>query len=256
MRIWIPLLVLAMSAADAFAGAVATSRYDFPVTARATIVVDSDAGAIEVGPGPAGAVHVEALRQADSDAAAQQLAVDARLDGNVVRIKFVAAHHGANEQVDFHITAPADTQLQLRTGGGSVRARGFDAGVDVKSGGGSLEVTDVRGVVRLRTGGGSVEARHVVGSVEIGTGGGSIHVEGALRGQCRAETGGGSIHVAIPADSRLTVDAATGGGSAHNDFGLPTEGRINRRFSGRIGDGGNGSLVLRTGGGSITLTRS
>ena len=54
----------------------------------------------------------------------------------------------------------------------------------------------------------------------------------------RVETGGGSIHVAIPGNSRLAVDASTGGGSAHNDFGIASDGeRHSGRFHGNIGDG-------------------
>jgi hypothetical protein len=83
-----------------------------------------------------------------------------------------------------------------------------------------------------------------------------VRVEGTLSGNNRVETGGGSIHVAVPASSRLAVDASTGGGSAHNDFGIPSDGeRHSGRFRGNIGDGAGGSLEIHTGGGSIRLAK-
>jgi hypothetical protein len=83
-----------------------------------------------------------------------------------------------------------------------------------------------------------------------------VRVEGTLSGNNRVETGGGSIHVAVPASSRLSVDASTGGGSAHNDFGIPSDGeRHSGHFRGNIGDGAGGSLEIHTGGGSIRLAK-
>ena len=61
--------------------------------------------------------------------------------------------------------------------------------------------------------------------------------------------------MAVPAQSQLRVDATTGGGSARNDFGLRVEGQGGHRMSGSIGDGHEGSLELRTGGGSVELSR-
>jgi hypothetical protein len=62
--------------------------------------------------------------------------------------------------------------------------------------------------------------------------------------------------VALPASSRLAVVGSTGAGGIHNDFGLPVEGHVSRQMNGRIGDGSGGSLDLRTGAGSISLTRN
>ncbi len=252
------LLVLGGATAEAAAHphTSVVTAYDFKVGAHAAVVVDSDGGGVILEPGPAGAIHVDATRKAGSDEEAKQLDVDVRLDGNIVRVRFGHTRSWNNASVDFHIRAPADSRLEVRTGGGGVDAHGFSGGIAVETGGGGVDVGDTRGPLKLHTGGGGVHARHVSGTVDIRTGGGGIQVEGELSGQNRIETGGGSIHVAIPANSRLEVEASTGAGGAHNDFGLPEEGHVSRRFSGRIGDGRGGSLQLRTGGGSIALTRS
>lgn len=255
------LIVLALAvtgaSALAFGRAKITTTHDFKVGARPVVIVESDGGGVEVAAGASGAVHIEAERQADSEQDARALDVTARADGNTVHVSFHGAQRSGwhdSPSVSFRITAPADTRLEVRTGGGGVQARGLGGGIRVDTGGGGIDILDASGALQLRSGGGSIEVRRVSGTVDVSTGGGSVRVEGALSGKNRVETGGGSIHVAVPESSRLAVDAATGGGSAHNDFGIPEDGeRHSGRFHGQIGDGSGGSLELRTGGGSIRL---
>lgn len=240
------------------ARATVSSQQDFKVGAHPTIVVESSGGGVEFSAGAAGNVHVDVQRQADSEDEARKLEVQLKQEGNTIRViykhKSMGWHDGGS--VRFQITAPADAKLDAETGGGSVSAHGFSGGIKVETGGGGIDVDGASGVVDLRSGGGGIEVRHMNGTVEVSTGGGSVRVEGTLRGKNRVETGGGSIHVAIPESSKLAVDASTGGGSAHNDFGLASDGeRHSGRFHGNIGDGSAGSLEIHTGGGSIRLAK-
>jgi hypothetical protein len=255
-----PLLLILASAGSAAASqrASVVTKEEFKVGGGATITVESDGGGVTLVTGPAGVIRVESDRRADSEDEARKLDVGARLEGNKLVVHYKQHAHGwrnDNHSVDFRISAPADSKIDVRTGGGSVDASGFSGGVRVDTGGGSILLADAKGELRLRSGGGGIDVRNVSGTVDISTGGGSIKVDGALVGRNRLETGGGSIHVCIPGGSRLTVDAQTGGGSVSNDFGLGYDGPDRQSFRGRIGDGGAGSLELRTGGGSIHLTR-
>lgn len=250
-------IIVSASLALASPRATVTTTHDFKVAAHAVIDVDSSGGSVELTPGPAGAVHIEAERKAESEDVARRLEVVTRLEGNTVHVQFRSPGMLHNASVGFRIRAPADSRIEVRTGGGHVAANGFGGGIHVDTGGGNVAVADVRGAVELRSGGGSIAVDRVVGSVEIRTGGGSVQVQGTLHGSNHVRTGGGSIRVAIPADDKLAVDASTGAGSARNDFGLASDGeRHSGRFHGRIGDGSAGSLELRTGGGSIALSRS
>ena len=258
-------LALSLNAAIAAAsgGATMTTQTDFKVGARPILIVDSAAGGVELGAGPAGAVHVEATRKADNEEAARLLEVITTQKGDTVRVQFHRSGGGWRDgaSVNFRIRAPADARLEIRTGGGSVATRGFTGGAKVDIGGGGIEVTDAAGTLALRSGGGGIEVHRLQGTVDIFTGGGSVHVDGALHGRNRIHTGGGGITVALPADSKLSVEATSGAGSVRNDFGLrlPEEERGWRpsgRLRGTIGDGSGGSLELRTGGGSIHLEKS
>jgi len=240
------------------ARATVASQQDFKVGAHPTIIVDSSGGGVTLEPGPAGKVHVGIERRADSDDDARKLEVQLKQEGNTIRIVYKHKSSGWHDSgsVDFSITAPADATLDIDTGGGSVSARGFSGGIHVNTGGGGIEIDGASGTLNLRSGGGGIDARHIAGTVDVSTGGGSVRVEGTLSGHNRVETGGGSIHVSVPASSKLAVDASTGGGSAHNDFGIPSDGeRHSGRFHGNIGDGSAGSLDIHTGGGSISLAK-
>jgi hypothetical protein len=252
-------LVLGSSFAFAHAAARVVTHSEFKVAAKPAIVVESVGGGVELAAGPAGDVKIEAERQADTEELAKRLDVVTRLEGNTVRVQFrrSGGMWHDNTSVQFRITAPADARLEIRTGGGSVEARGFSGGIHVDTGGGGIDIADAVGLVQLRSGGGSIDVKRVRGTVDVSTGGGSVKVDGALSGKNRIETGGGSIKVAIPAASKLSVDASTGGGSARNDFGLPNDGdRHSGRFRGTIGDGSAGSLQLHTGGGAIHLSNA
>ncbi len=254
------LAIILVTAGGSAWGARATvgTQQDFKVGAHPTIIVESSAGGVELGAGPAGSVHVEAERQADSEEQARKLEVQMQQTGNTVRIVYKHKSFGWHDggSVQFRITAPADARLEVETGGGGVSARGFAGGIKIETGGGGIDIDGASGALSLRSGGGGIEVRHVNGTVDVSTGGGSVRVEGALSGKNRVETGGGSIHVAVPESSRLAVDASTGGGSAHNEFGLASDGeRHSGRFHGNIGDGAGGSLEIRTGGGSIRLAK-
>jgi len=256
-------VLLGATAASAHMQAKVVTQNEFKVSAKPTIVVDSAAGGVELQSGPAGVVKVEAERQATSEDAARKLDVQVKLDGNTVRVAYKQSGggsmwHGDNAGVNFRITAPADAKLEIRTGGGGVEARGFSGGIRVDTGGGGIAIADAAGALQLRSAGGSIDVKRVRGTVDVSTGGGSVKVEGALSGRNRVETGGGSIKVAIPDGSKLNVDASTGGGSAHNEFGIPLDGgdRHSGRFHGTIGDGSGGSLEMRTGGGSIHLSKN
>jgi hypothetical protein len=223
------------------------------VEAAPLLQVESDGGSIELMPGAAGTIKVLAKRRAATKEEALALPVTVEKKGDRVVVAFHKTSHFGNQSVSFQIQAPPSTRLALKTGGGSIEVSGFAGGGEVRTGGGSVSLTDLKGKLDVETGGGSIRLEKIDGTVAAQTGGGSIHVSAArLTGENRLATGGGSIHCAVPADARLQVTGSTGGGRAHNDFGLAGDAR---HFQGSIGDGKGGSLDLSTGGGSISLVK-
>jgi hypothetical protein len=252
-----PIILLGALAWSSAASAevVIKTNHDVKISGTPRIVVDNGAGAIDVEAGASGVVQVVAERHAESEDEARKLPVSVAVEGGVVHIQYKQA--GRNHaSVRFVVHAPAGCPLSLHSGGGGVRASGATGGVEIETGGGGVQVVDARGAVRVHTGGGGIEVTRLNGSAEVESGGGAVSIDGVLSGKNRVHTGGGSINVAIPADSKLAVEGSTGGGSAHNEFGLPGDGAWplgNRSFRGKLGDGSAGTLEMHTGGGAILL---
>ncbi|MGZ3443966.1 MAG: hypothetical protein ACXVDD_30815, partial [Polyangia bacterium] len=125
------LVAVALSATVAYAARASVgSQNDFKVGAHPTIIVDSSAGGVELTAGPGGNVHVETERQAETEDLARKLDVQIKQDGNTIRVSFnhKGGHWHENASVQFKITAPADSKLEISTGGGGVAARGFSGG--------------------------------------------------------------------------------------------------------------------------------
>jgi hypothetical protein len=230
-----------------------TTRDEVSVGTNVTVDVQSAGGAVQLEQGGAGKVRVEAERHASTKDEAQKLDVSVKKDGDTVRIVFKKKEGWSNTSVAFHIWAPDNSQLHLRTGGGAVRVEKFRSGADIETGGGSITTDKVHGHLLIVSGGGAIRAQGCDGTVEARTGGGSVDVSGRITGKSQVQSGGGSIEVAVPASAKLQVDASSGGGRVENDFGIPVS---RGRFSGKLGDGSDGSLMMQTGGGHIALRKS
>jgi DUF4097 and DUF4098 domain-containing protein YvlB len=98
--------------------------------------------------------------------------------------------------------------IQVQTGGGSIVIQDGLQGAIIETGGGSIEVNRCQGRVKASTGGGNIDLGNIGGPAELETGGGSIHLASAS-GRVRAQTGGGSIEMFKLGQG---VRAETGGG--------------------------------------------
>jgi hypothetical protein len=218
------------------------------VTGPADVQVTSHAGAVRVAAHDDNAVVVTAAGRRTSTA---EPLVDVQQDGDSVRITTPRPRHSHTRGVRIHVLVPRGTGLTLGTGGGSVHVDGVHGQVAVRTGGGSIAVSGARGAATFTTGGGSIEVTDVDATVTARTGAGSITVDGCLTGASSLMTGGGSIVVRLAQPAAISVAAR--GTSAYTDVdGLMAH---NGRISGQVGDGSNGHLDAKTGGGSVRIVR-
>ena len=151
----------------------------------------------------------------------------------------------------YEIEVPTETQLDIRTSGGSITARDTRGEAKLRTSGGGIRVNDLAGPLNANTSGGSISLDSIDGDAKVSTSGGSIrgvHVDGTLTagtsggsisltdvtGSLSAETSGGSISISEAGGS---VDAQTSGGSLTVIFAPGNQ------------DGG----TLRTSGGGIRV---
>ncbi len=247
------LAALTAGCLDAYARVIETTHHEVAVGAAPQVTVDSRGGGIEIAPGPAGKVTVEARRAAATREQALALDVKVVKDGSGARITFDGDKR-LDASVEFIIRAPADSRLELSTGGGGIQVGAFTAPASARTGGGGIRVDGLKGDLHRRAGGGAIHVERTEGKLEVETGGGAINVTAArLRGDNRLSTGGGGINCSFGPDTRLSIEATTGGGSIANNLGLKSQSR--QHLTGTIGDGKDGTLRIRTGGGGINLER-
>jgi hypothetical protein len=195
--------------------------------------------------------------------------VTARTHGNAVFFG------GMTERFHVDVTVPADCDVQVRSGDGSVDVAAITGAIDLETGDGHIAAHGPRGTLRFWTGDGGVDADSLDGAVVAHSGDGHIKVEGRFdrldlrtgdghvtasirRGSKLAEpwsvqTGDGGVSLLIPRNLQALLDAATNDGHVRVD--LPVSGidsRSHRQLRGQL-NGGTVPLRVRTGDGTVTI---
>jgi DUF4097 and DUF4098 domain-containing protein YvlB len=254
----------------------------FPVNGHSKVRVLTDDGAVRVSTGDIKQVEIRVAYSGyklDRD-----LRVSTTQNGDQVEVVAKTSSGGifnwnvrhANLRVEVHM--PKDTDLEVTSGDGSVEADALNGKVDIKTGDGSITVVGGKGSVRMKSGDGHIEGKDLDGNVDASAGDGSINIEGrfdvlnvhtgdgsitvrARSGSRVASSwnfhaGDGSIDVDLPGDLQANIDASTHDG--HISLGIPVtvEGTFSSsRITGRMNGGGQ-TIVVRTGDGSIHLSKT
>ena len=199
-----------------------------PVSGPATLTLDNTAGSVTVTAGTGSEIVLSAHKtvwgatEAEAQAALADLKITVTQTGNAVTIKVVQpaevtlVGQTRGGSVDFTLSVPADTALDLSTGFGEVTASGVTSGARLHSSSGTIEATDVAGDLVLTTDFGDVTLeRAAAGTVEAGSSSGQV---------------------------TLRQVEATGAVALHSDFGDVS-----------FGDGSAASVAAKTSSGAVTL---
>jgi DUF4097 and DUF4098 domain-containing protein YvlB len=194
-----------------------------------TVVTDTSTGSVEVRAGALGS-QVRVDRRLSWSFVAP--AATSTVDGDTLRLE------GDCDQgwtwgdcsVDYDITVPPGTALDIRSATGAVEVQGTDGDLSVTTSTGSLELTGLRSP--------NVDARSSTGSLELTfvdpptrvtatTSTGSVEVvlpDDGTRYRVDARTSVGSREVQVPSDpgSDRTIDARTSVGSVEVRLDAPT----------------------------------
>ena len=226
----------------------------FDVGDTASLQVDNFAGSLTIRAGGPGEIQVTANKRASRSQDLDRIQIDvSRGDGGLV-IKTRKPATFSNASVEFEITAPPGTRLDLDTGAGSIDVREFKNSIKANTGAGSITLVDVQGGIEADSGAGSLDVRGASGTVRLQTGAGSIDYNGDPQGECRFETGAGSITLRLPAALNVEVQLESGMGTISVDY--PVDGRVTKQeVDGTIGSGQDGSIYAQTGTGSISVQR-
>jgi DUF4097 and DUF4098 domain-containing protein YvlB len=214
--------------------------------------------------------------------APDEVRITERQIGDRVEMELVIPKHMwgfsmSHRTIRLDVKVPRELKLDVRTGDGSVRGYNLRGDLQLNSGDGAIRGSELQGNMRIHTGDGSIELSAVDGSLAVNTGDGNVNVSGRFDdldvrtgdGSIRAiaergskisqgwsfNTGDGSVDVRLPENFSAELDARTGDGRIDVDFPVMVSGSMRRdHMHGKINDGG-AALEIRTGDGSIRLSR-
>lgn len=240
---------------------------EFDVAAGGTLVLESDAGSIDVTTWDQNKVRVQVINPGNFDVEFEQrgnsVTVLAKTEGRILGLFGLRR----NSNIRFIVNVPVNYNVELDTGGGHIEVSDISGNVDADTSGGHIEVGrvtagdvhadtsggriiigDVDGDVFADTSGGRISIGNVTGEVNADTSGGSITI-GDVGGDMLADTSGGSINVGT-GGARVELD--TSGGSIRAAW---ASGPISADTSG--GNiylaGGDASVKANTSGGNIEI---
>jgi hypothetical protein len=224
------------------------------------LVVGADNGSVLVETGPEGTISVLSVISNKDDV---DLSVTA--DGDVVTVQSATTISGnligdrAEGAVDFTITVPPDTVIEIGTAVGPITVKGVRAGGTITDGAGSIELRGVSGEYSGGVGAGDIRVVDGDGSFRFTTGVGSIMFDGVMvsGGSNEFETGVGDVTMTFPEGGGVEIAAATSTGMISNDLILTDElsetSSVGASISGTLGDGG-ADLRIVVGVGSLKFS--
>jgi DUF4097 and DUF4098 domain-containing protein YvlB len=228
-----------------------TETRHFTVSATPTVVINNDVGNIHVQTGGAASdVTIQAFKHAGFGGNVNDLLVSYNQSSanNTITVDVNRSNNFSffnSPSVDFEVTVPSNTGLELKTTTG---------GLDVRGVSGRMSLTTNTGSVDVRDGALTPDST-------LSTTTGSITFNGSISqtGSYQFTTTTGSVTVTLPASSIFHVDANTNTGSISSDF--PGVNVQHPNFTGAEAHGDVGSspqatVTLRTTTGSISLHRS
>jgi DUF4097 and DUF4098 domain-containing protein YvlB len=185
--------------------------------------------------------------------------------GNAVELELRQHHRGHvsfgidSRRTDLEIHMPRSAKVNVRSGDGSIVARGLEGELEFASGDGRLDLEDVAGSLRAKTSDGSVRVSGRFDGLELHTNDGRIEVEARPGSQLReawdVRTSDGSVALRVPGDLAADVELHTSDGHITTNIPIVVEGSVDGHdVRGKMNGGGN-RLTVHTSDGSVTLDK-
>lgn len=209
-------------------------------------VLDIDAGqngSISVVGGDVNEIRVVARIQTDGEslAEARQMAREIRIEVTPTRISAAGprSHRRHGYAVSFDVTVPRQQSVRAATHNGGLHLEGLRSTVDARAVNGPIAIREMAGDVTGRTTNGPISAE-LSGTSWQGRG-------------LDLQTTNGPVTVRIPENYNAHLEAGTVNGPIRIDFPVTVQGRVTKRFSVDIGQGGppvravttNGPVAIR-----------
>jgi len=239
------LLGFGLGIGGTFRNSVTEPTHTFAVSASPTLMLTSNAGSVTINSGSANRIVVQARKYAGFGGNLNNVQINYSQSGNTV---IVTANNSGTfnffnaTSVDFTITLPNTTDLQINTNAGSINANGVSGKMSLVSNAGAIGATQasLSGDSTFKTNAGSINFTGTIGTT----------------GTYDFETNAGSIDMTLIGNPSFHLNATTDVGSINTSFPV----NVNRNTAGATANGDVGTLpqatlTLKTNAGSINLNK-
>jgi Putative adhesin len=168
--------------------------------------------------------------------------------------------HVRSQRVETTIRMPREGKVNLHTGDGKIKLSNFKGDMQLDTGDGDAEAEGVDGNLRAHTGDGHIRVGGRFDALDLKTGDGRIEaivmLGSTVTNVWDLKTGDGSVILRLPQDFAADVDLHTNDGHITAEIPVTVEGNFGRNnLRGKINGGGR-MMTIRTGDGSITLSKT
>lgn len=207
------------------------------------LTVESDNSALEIVPAER-AGGVEVTRWFSGWTLGGTAKVSWELDGSVLKLKEQCSGLSADCESRHKIEVPRGVKVTVKSGNGSVKARGIETDLKITSGNGAVRVVDSSGALDLFSSNGTVLTTGTTSTrVKAGSDNGEVRLTlGRVPDRVEAESDNGAVTIDLPRAS-YRVDARSRNGAEHVD--VPRDDNSKHVVSARTG---NGEVKIRTAG--------
>ena len=219
----------------------------FPVSTRPALMLTSEAGSVTVTTkGSTKGIAVQATKYASFGGNLNAIQITYSQRGNTLNVAVHRSGRSAffdSTSVDFMITVPPTTDLQIMTHAGDITVNGVSGKMSLRSLAGSIGATRAS----------------LTASSTFKTNAGGITFNGSLgtTGTYDFETNAGSIEMTLPGASSFQMNAAADVGTITTSFPVSVRRSVvGSTANGKVGIAPQAILTLRTNAGSINLERS
>src|SRR5579859_4606740 len=240
-------------------------KKDYSISARPEVHLSTGDGSVEFTTWDRKQVSVAVYTegwQINSDG----VRIEEHQAGDRVDVEIHTPHNGwfclfcIHRSIHVNVTLPKDANLDLRTGDGSIKGSRLHGNMELNTGDGSIHVEDADGQLSAHTGDGGIQVDGRFDELKIETGDGGIRAGinrgSKLQGPWRLQSGDGSIDLRLPEDLAADLDAHTGDGSIQCDLSPLSDTDVHRNSLRAKLNGGGPLLELRSGDGSIHLSKN
>ncbi len=244
-------------------GAIEPPR-EFKVSGQSTIVINDTNGTIHVVAGKSNNdVTFKAIKQSNFFGNPNDTQVNYNPDGNTITAIVQGDGPGS---VDFTVTVPQGTNLQLNTGSGDITIDGVSGQMDLTTNNGDIQASNdtLSGKSTITTNSGDITAKQTAlnGQETVRTSSGDINFAGTIGtgGSYQFQTDSGTVNLNGLGASEFHLVASTNSGSI-NVPGVsvqPNEPGPGSKASGDIGGNSQGqgaTVTITTGSGDINLNQ-